>query len=448
MTPSYQVKLVPESDILIVSFSGLSGSMVSTSTDRPFDFFMTTKLLEYNRIVIRDPYDLFYLHGVDENGFDYLVERLRLEIARIQPRKVIFIGASAGGYGALLFGHLLGADYIHAFGTRGHIRLGKILQQRDFKSLLNRLPTIFRLLLSLDPAHRRYLDLKPVLRDAINPNPNTKIHLHACAYCVDAARAQYLSESANTQVFLYPCDQHNVAAVLLKSHCLTAMLQRNNLDRAEEVYENFYPDFDPAEPRSRMQRSKPGQALLLLGSESPDGRFEVYAVESGTENPARLELRDKSTGTAVFDLGSSRWMDAPSGHTLPSNTEISWSPDSCFMAVKMRDSKNSSSVSFYKLADGTVTKVPPPQFLDAIREELNFEFSGRFYFETPVKWESPEQVLMNVKGNTVNSLDLNGEYDFEYNVRAVVGSGEILQVQELKRPLPPPVSDVRSPAAH
>jgi len=244
--PVYQTELVQDSDVLIVSFSGLFGFL--NNKERPFDFFMTAKMLAYNRILIRDPYNLFYLRGVDENGFEHLLERFRADIKKIQPRKIIFIGASAGGFAAVLFGHLLGADYIHAFGTRVHFKISKIIQYGDIKSLLNRLPTIFKLTFLLPPQHRCYLDLKSFLKENINPNPNTKTNLHACAYCVDAARANYLKDIPNTRIFLYPCEQHNVAAILLKSQCLHYMLLKQNLDTPEDVYKKFYGDFDPSKP--------------------------------------------------------------------------------------------------------------------------------------------------------------------------------------------------------
>jgi hypothetical protein len=239
--PVFQTDLVPESDVLIVSFSGLFGVFI------PFDFFMTTKMLSYNRILVRDPYQLFYLRGVDENGFDHLLERLRAEIARIKARTVIFIGASAGGFASILFGHLLGADYIHAFAPRTHLKLTEMARELDYKSLINRFPMVMKLNYRLSSQHRRFLDLKPLV--AASEGKPIRTNLHACAYCPDAARVKYLKGCPNTKIFLYPCNDHNVAKLLVQSKCLHTMLLKQNLDTPEQAYREFYGDFDPAKSR-------------------------------------------------------------------------------------------------------------------------------------------------------------------------------------------------------
>jgi len=236
--PVYQKDLVPGSGALIVSFSGLTGVF---NEDRPFDFFMTTNVLGYNRIMVRDPDGSFYLKGIDANGFDHLVSRLRDDIESIKPQRTIFIGPSSGAYAAVLFGHLLGADYVHAFAPRGHFRPLKAFLQRDFKSLINRSPLMLKLPWNLPPEHRQYLDLKPLLQGG--PKPQTKMVLHACAYCIDARRVQYLADCPGITIFLYPCDCHNVARVLVKSGCLLELLLEKNLDQPEEVYRAFYGDF-------------------------------------------------------------------------------------------------------------------------------------------------------------------------------------------------------------
>jgi len=236
--PIFQTEVKPDSDVLIISFSGLFGFFDQM---RPFDFFMITKMLAYNRIMLRDPAQLFYLRGIDETGFDGLLERLRSEIKRINAKTLLFVGASSGGYAAILFGHLLGADYVHAFGARGHLKIGEILRQRDCKAMINRMHIVTLLNCSLPPRHRFHLDLKPLLYR--NVNPDMKINLHACAHCIDAKRARHLKDCPNTKIFLYPCNTHRVAASLIKSGCLRDYFKKENLDQSEDVYQKYYGDF-------------------------------------------------------------------------------------------------------------------------------------------------------------------------------------------------------------
>jgi len=234
--PVFQTEVVSESDVLIVSFSGLLGRFI------PFEFSKTTQTLSYNRIHVRDPYKLFYLAGVDENGFDHLRERLRAEMSRFNVKKVIFIGASSGGFAALLFGHLLGADCIHAFAPRIHLQLTKMVAEGDYKSVLNRLLTVWKLHRRLSVEHRQFLDLKPLLNS--DKPRTTRTYLHACASCIDAVRVRYVHDCPNTRLFFYPCSEHNVAKVLVQSNYIQAMLQRQNLDAPEKIYRKFYGNFD------------------------------------------------------------------------------------------------------------------------------------------------------------------------------------------------------------
>jgi len=241
--PVFRTEEVPGSDVLIVSFSGLFGAFVR------FEFSNTTERLSYNRIQVRDPYRLFFLLGVDENGFDHLRERLRVEIDRFQAKKVIFIGASAGGYAALLFGHLLGADYIHAFSPRAHLQLLRMVWEGDYKSVLNRFPTVWTLHWKLPAHHRRFLNLKPLLNESRGKPIRT--HLHACAHCIDAVRIRYLEDCPNTKLFLYPGAEHNVSKLLVRSNCLHTMLQERNLDTPEQVYREFYGEIEAVQRRRR-----------------------------------------------------------------------------------------------------------------------------------------------------------------------------------------------------
>jgi hypothetical protein len=238
--PVYKKDLISGSDTLIVSFSGY---MDIFDRDRPFDFFMMTYALGYNRIMLSDPYRSFYLKGIDARGFDHLVNRLREDIESIKPRRTIFIGASSGAYAALLFAHLLGSvDYIHAFAPMAHFKVIKTVCDGDFIALYHFFSLMVSFGWSLPREHRPYLDLKPLL--ASRPQTKTKTVLHACAHSRDANRVLYLKHSPQTSVFLYPGKIHNVASILVESGCLRELLLKKNLDQPEEVYRAFYGDFN------------------------------------------------------------------------------------------------------------------------------------------------------------------------------------------------------------
>ena len=94
-----------------------------------FDFFGRTKKLEartnstFNRILVRDIRNGWYHRGVSGLGthVDEIAATLRGLVHSIRPSRVLTIGQSMGGYAAIMFGMLLDADRIIAFGPLSHL---------------------------------------------------------------------------------------------------------------------------------------------------------------------------------------------------------------------------------------------------------------------------------------------------------------------------------------
>ena len=64
-------------------------------------------------IVARDPTHSWFHRGLaagDTEGFNTLLNALQAEINLVQPREIVCIGASMGGYAAIRAGLALGAD--------------------------------------------------------------------------------------------------------------------------------------------------------------------------------------------------------------------------------------------------------------------------------------------------------------------------------------------------
>jgi hypothetical protein len=243
--PNFQKDLVhidiePGSDTLIVAFTGKAAKF---NMIRPFDFFQLTGLLHYNRILLREPWHYAYLKGIDKSGLPGLVKWLEQKIELIAPKRVIFIGVSSGGFAALLLGHLLKPDYVHAFSPFTYFNVKNVLRNGDYKNAVLQWPmAMLRLNLLLPFQSRQYLDLKPSL---MRKPGKTRYYIHACAHSSDRTRAEHLKDCPNTRVFLYPCATHNVTWTIIKSRCIKDLLKEDNLDRAEDVYLSYYSDFNP-----------------------------------------------------------------------------------------------------------------------------------------------------------------------------------------------------------
>src|SRR5690349_166765 len=108
-----------------------------------FDFFGRTKKLEnqshvrFNRLLLRDPANSWYHRGVPGLGshVDAVAASLRGLIRTIRPSRVMTIGQSMGGYGAIMFGMLLDVDRIVAFGPLSHLDPSEAVRYGDLRFL-------------------------------------------------------------------------------------------------------------------------------------------------------------------------------------------------------------------------------------------------------------------------------------------------------------------------
>lgn len=126
-------------DALIVTFGsspphGLGG----------FDFVGRLRKLEgllgsrFHRIHVRDPLQAWHLRGVAGLGSDVAstVSALAIERDELQPSRVVTLGQAMGGYGAILFGRLLRADRVVAFGAPSNLGLVAAGDRSDAPGLL------------------------------------------------------------------------------------------------------------------------------------------------------------------------------------------------------------------------------------------------------------------------------------------------------------------------
>jgi len=110
---------VPNAPLLI------SFAFVDWDNPSAFYFFGRSKKLEqlrgvqFNRILLRDRRNRWYLQGVDGlgDGVAQVAGRLKLLIAALAPSAVWCIGESMGGYAAIMHGALLQAERIVSFGA-------------------------------------------------------------------------------------------------------------------------------------------------------------------------------------------------------------------------------------------------------------------------------------------------------------------------------------------
>jgi pimeloyl-ACP methyl ester carboxylesterase len=198
-------------------------SYFGTMLLRRFDFFGRTKKLEqrlglkFNRILMRDTINAWYHRGVPGLGdhVDEVAQSLRSLIAAISPGRIYTVGQSMGGYAAILFGMLLGADRIAAFGPVSYLDPERARRDSDLRYL-----TIMQELRD-DPPKCVYTDLVQLGREL---DFRGELHVvfgtqarsdSAGSGNIDAAHALRLARLPNTILHPYPKSHHPIVQWLV-----------------------------------------------------------------------------------------------------------------------------------------------------------------------------------------------------------------------------------------
>ncbi len=202
---------------LVIAFTGFQGAL----TMPPYDFLAASGQFGSSRILLRDSTHYLYLMGCppDAPGFDALLERLRAEIASLAPEKVTCVGTSSGGYGALLFGHLLGVDRVHAFAPTVYGSVWLTLLHRDWHQLRYRVsPRHLVGELRIPLPLWKYRHMPRLLR---RWNGKTEFSIHVCAHNQhDMTRTKAFAGLPHVNIVAYECETHQVARHLVREGML------------------------------------------------------------------------------------------------------------------------------------------------------------------------------------------------------------------------------------
>jgi len=207
---------------VVLAFGGLGAGYGNYR----YEFLKLTRNHDCSRIYCRDIRGIWYHAGINNeiNSIPSLKKELDTIVSKLQPTKLVCLGASTGGFAALLFGHMLKANTVHAFGPQTF--LSKELRTFYNNSYdLQRWPKNMKELHSLDlsPASR-YFDLREVLEE---DNGITSYHVHVCSgYEGDNLHAFHIRHCPNVYFHYYDCDIHSVAGYLKKEGKLEELLEQ------------------------------------------------------------------------------------------------------------------------------------------------------------------------------------------------------------------------------
>lgn len=165
------------------------------------------------RLHLRDFPQVMYQRGVPgiSSDIDGTARWIQNQIEEHDIQRVAFFGACAGGYAAIVLGHLLGADEVYAFSPVTLLPTRSMREVVTFmRSERSRAISILNLRLKCDPRiDHRYYDLARTLDDA---DGRTRFHLH---YGVDNRRDRdwcfHLAHVPGVNLHGHPSETHPVS---------------------------------------------------------------------------------------------------------------------------------------------------------------------------------------------------------------------------------------------
>lgn len=194
-----------ESKKLFLIFGGIGGGMAIP----PFEFFNSARIINENKIFIRDINQCYYQAGLAgiSNDIDSTVDYLRFEINQIDHQELHFIGNCAGGFAAIMFAALLNYRDVIAYSPLTFIDPINRIRYRDFRNTKKKIITYVRTLMK-----RKVYDLKPLLKKS---HQKMNIHIYVgTGFRADYIHSYRLSDIQGVTIHEIKTDSHNVVKLL------------------------------------------------------------------------------------------------------------------------------------------------------------------------------------------------------------------------------------------
>lgn len=207
-------------NVLLLAFGGLHNQLGMPS----FEFSqITSEIKTINKIYLRDYSRLWYHRGLPNvgNNIAAIAACLQQYTTHSSTKKTIVLGNSGGGYAALLFGHILQADEIHAFSPKTSINPIQRIMNYDIQKL-RKFVSFFEL---YRYGERKYFDLKPVFFAAYPQKRNVHIY-YARQNRIDAFHALRMKSIPGIHLHPFQYNKHNLIKILKQNGELKAIIEQ------------------------------------------------------------------------------------------------------------------------------------------------------------------------------------------------------------------------------
>lgn len=206
-----------DSRMLLLAFGGMNLRIGMP----PFEFLSQTGDIPVKRLFVRDLHQSWYHRGMPGYGdsLGSVAESLREMIAGYEVDRLVVAGASAGGYAALVFGTLLGAESVLCFSPQTILDLEALAAMDD-----HRWDEQLKPLLAHDALDRAWVDLRQALPPAHNGRTRYRVFFDDSA-AADRAHAERLQGVPALRLYRFGRGDHMLVRSLRDSGALARILQ-------------------------------------------------------------------------------------------------------------------------------------------------------------------------------------------------------------------------------
>ncbi len=214
----YTADMSSDSRTLLIAFGGLQGELGMPV----FEFFKSTRDLPVKRLFVRDLRQAWYHRGLsgEERALADVAATLRELIAREHVERLVTVGNSAGGYAALVFGTILGADVALAFSPQTVLDLHVWAQFED-----RRWEDELRPLIDAGVLDASWSDLRTALPAARRGATRYEVFFDETNR-LDRLHAERLAGLDGVRLYRFARGGHMVSLALRRSGALDRLLRR------------------------------------------------------------------------------------------------------------------------------------------------------------------------------------------------------------------------------
>jgi hypothetical protein len=176
------------------------------------------------------------------------------------------------------------------------------------------------------------------------------------------------------------------------------------------------------------------EEALVSGGESPNKQFRVVLIDSAQDDDQpSAYFRFVPSGKIIGEWFVGSWANYR-GAVNPINTEVIWTPDSRYAAIKSRGTKRSTEVDIFRVSAKGISQIKIEDYVPAILKGLGNAAINRYILERPIRWDSPTELVIDVTGDCViGPRNETGIWrSFHYEVCVTVPSGKAKWIKQLE----------------